>query len=83
MSKKLKHLQTDPAGLCAQIETFIKDSVESLGREGAVLGLSGGLDSATAALLIVRSLGAEKVHLLYMPDRDSNPLHRRDAKRLT
>ena len=82
MAEKIKHLQTDPPAFCTQIEDFIKASIEKLEREGAVLGLSGGLDSATAAMLTVRSLGKRKVHLLYMPDRDSNPLHRRDAQRL-
>jgi NAD+ synthase len=56
--------------------------MQSLGKEGAVMGLSGGLDSAVTAMLLVRSLGREKVHLINLPERDSNPIHRRHARRL-
>ena len=41
---------------------------------GAVIGLSGGLDSAIAAKLTVRSLGAENVHLINLPEKDSNTI---------
>lgn len=44
------------------------------------MGLSGGLDSSLAAVLAVISLGAENVKLYYLPDRDSNPLHYKDAR---
>jgi NAD+ synthase len=61
-------------------EQFIFQKLDDLGRNGAVLGLSGGLDSAVAAALAVRALGREKVQLLYLPERDSNPLHRGHAR---
>jgi len=44
-----------------------------LRRKGAVLGLSGGIDSSVAAALCVRALGAERVLGLLMPERDSSP----------
>jgi NAD+ synthase len=53
-----------------------------LNRDGAVLGLSGGLDSAVIATLTVRSLGPEKVHLLNLPERDSKPIHQHHAKQI-
>ena len=56
--------------------------MRELKRMGAVIGLSGGLDSAVAAVLAVRSLGKDKVHLLYMPERDSNPIHGKHAEKL-
>ncbi|HPE63960.1 MAG TPA: hypothetical protein PLQ49_07635 [Methanothrix sp.] len=49
------------------IVNFISDQVESAGAGGAVLGLSGGLDSATAAFLAVRALGPERVVSLILP----------------
>lgn len=79
---KLLKLETNTEIICEKIEEFIRDCLSNLGREGAVLGLSGGLDSAVTAMLMVRSLGREKVHLVNLPDRDSNPVHRRHAKRL-
>lgn len=82
MNITIKSLRTKPEEHCAEIEAFIEDKAKSLKREGAVIGLSGGLDSATAAMLTVRSLGKEKVHLLYLPERDSNPLHRKHARQL-
>jgi len=41
------------------IVEFIKDQVNAAGASGAVLGLSGGLDSATVAFLAARALGPE------------------------
>ena len=75
MKTKIKYLKTNPAVMCKEIEDFIRDSMKKLKRNGAVIGLSGGLDSAAAAMLAVRSLGKEKVGLLYMPEKDSNPIH--------
>ena len=74
--------QIDPPAACQEIEDLILTSLQNLHRDGAVVGVSGGLDSAVAAAFTVRSLGAEKVHLLNMPDRDSNPIHRKHAKQL-
>jgi NAD+ synthase len=74
--------QIDPPAACQEIEDLIRTSLQNLHRDGAVVGVSGGLDSAVAAAFTVRSLGTEKVHLLNMPDRDSKPIHRRHAKQL-
>ncbi len=74
--------QIDPAAACQEIEDLILTSLQNLHRDGAVVGVSGGLDSAVASAFTVRSLGAEKVHLLNMPDRDSKPIHRRHAKQI-
>jgi len=43
----------------------------TLRRRGAVVGLSGGIDSSTVAALCVRSLGSDKVVGLMMPERHS------------
>lgn len=65
--------------MAGQIETFIREQVEKFRREGAILGLSGGLDSAVVAALAARALGPHKVLALFMPERDSDPQSRRDA----
>lgn len=49
---------------------FIRGKV---GQRRAVVGLSGGIDSAVAATLSVRSLGREKILALVMPDSAATP----------
>ncbi len=55
------------------IEEFIKSRVSDAGVDGVVLGLSGGLDSSTAAYLAARALGSSKVLGLVMPDSRVTP----------
>jgi NAD+ synthase len=82
MKKTAQALQINPPDICEEIEELIRSILENLHRDGAVVGLSGGLDSAVVATLTVRSLGVDIVHLLNMPERDSKPLHRRHAGQL-
>jgi NAD+ synthase len=56
-----------------KITQFIKDNIKKYGYKGAVIGISGGIDSAVAATLTVHALGSENVLGLLMPDRDSSP----------
>jgi NAD+ synthase len=55
------------------IVEFIKDQVEAAGARGAVLGLSGGLDSATVAFLAVRALGPDRVFAILLPEAGVTP----------
>jgi NAD+ synthase len=55
--------------ICAKIQGFLRD----VRRRGAVLGISGGVDSAVVAALCVRALGQDRVLGLYMPEADSSP----------
>lgn len=53
---------------------FIRNSVrQTLHRKGAVVSVSGGIDSAVCAALCSRALGPENVLLLLLPERDSSP----------
>jgi NAD+ synthase len=45
----------------------------TLRRRGLVVAISGGIDSACVAALGVRALGANRVHALLLPERDSSP----------
>lgn len=47
--------------------------VNDLRRDGALIGLSGGIDSAVVAALAVRSLGPERVAGLLLPEHGSEP----------
>jgi NAD+ synthase len=75
-------LQIDPSVVCREIETLLQTSLKGLKRDGAVIGVSGGLDSAVTATLTVRALGMAKIHLLNLPERDSQPIHQTHAKQL-
>ncbi len=51
---------------------FIKSEVTRVGLTHAVVGLSGGLDSALSCVLAVEALGAEKVLVVRMPYKASS-----------
>lgn len=57
-----------------RLAQFILESVtQTLHRRGAVVGISGGIDSAVVLALCVRALGAERVIGLLLPERESSP----------
>jgi NAD+ synthase len=64
------------------IEIFLLDEMHRTGFTKAVIGLSGGIDSALSAYLAVRALGKENVHCVMMPYRTSSPDSLRDAKEI-
>jgi len=65
-------LRFDPHAEIERICTFIRAEVKRRGVHGVLLGLSGGLDSTTCAYLLMRSLPKESIHVLLLPERDSN-----------
>lgn len=72
MSTLRDRLLLDSAAECARIEAALRDQVVGqLKRRGAVLGLSGGIDSSVAGALAVRALGKERVLGLFMNETDS------------
>jgi NAD+ synthase len=62
--------------------TFVADVVDDAGADGAVIGLSGGVDSTTVAYLAVDALGADRVHGLVMPSDVSGAANMSDAERV-
>lgn len=56
-----------------KITKFISREVTSRGKEGVVIGLSGGIDSSVSAVLASRALGPNKVIGLSMPERNISP----------
>lgn len=57
----------DPKQITDQLIAFIKKSFDSTGFSDAVIGLSGGLDSAVSCILAVRALGADHVYPTLLP----------------
>jgi NAD+ synthase len=76
-------LALDPEKTAEAIETAIRRQVTEFHRRGVVLGLSGGVDSSVVTCLCVRALGAERVHVLLMPERDSSDESLQLARLLT
>ncbi len=57
----------------ARISTFIQAQIQDMHREGVVIGLSGGIDSALSSALSVKAIGKDKVFGLILPDKESSP----------
>jgi NAD+ synthase len=64
------------------ITAFIRSQLEQAGFGRLVVGLSGGVDSATVAFLAARALGAENLLAVRMPYRTSSPESETDAVRV-
>jgi NAD+ synthase len=65
------------------LTAFLRDElIERRGIRRAVLGLSGGIDSAVVAYLCARALGAPNVHAVRMPYRTSSADSLLDAQRV-
>ncbi len=62
------------------IGEFIRGQLRQAGFERAVLGLSGGIDSALVAYLVAEAIGAERLLCVLMPYRTSSPASRADAE---
>jgi NAD+ synthase (glutamine-hydrolysing) len=57
----------------------VRDYVNKHGFTGAVVGLSGGIDSALTLAIAVDALGPERVHAVMMPSRYTSSMSREDA----
>ncbi len=66
-------LRIDPRQETERIEAAIRREVlGDLRRRGAVVGMSGGIDSSVVAALCTRALGPDRVLGLLMPERDAS-----------
>ena len=69
----------DPPGCNVELTTrvltaFLREECGKFGIKQALLGLSGGIDSALVVELAARALGPENILAVSMPYRDSSPL---------
>lgn len=70
----------DPKDEIIRIEKFIKRTIETYNFKGAVIGVSGGVDSAVVLALLTRTIEKENIFALILPERDSSKESVRDAK---
>lgn len=66
----------------SEIVSFIRSQYEAAGVNGAVIGLSGGVDSSLTAALAVEAVGAENVYGISLPAAVSDERHQSDADRI-
>lgn len=69
-----------PATAAERCCAFLRDTLAAAGFSRVVIGLSGGVDSAVAAALAVRALGAGNVHGVFLPYRTSDPASLEDGR---
>jgi NAD+ synthase len=62
------------------IAGFIRGQLHQAGFERCVLALSGGIDSALVAYLVVEAIGADKLLCVMLPYRTSSPASQGDAE---
>lgn len=56
-----------------KVKDLIRSAIWESGADGVVIGISGGIDSAVAAVLAVKSLEAKRVLGVFMPASESSP----------
>ncbi len=73
-------LAIDTAVARRVIAEFIRGQLRQAGFERAIVGLSGGIDSALVAYLVAEAIGPERLLCLMMPYRTSATTSRSDAE---
>jgi NAD+ synthase len=69
----------DPEAALPLILDFIRERTAAAGKSRLVVGLSGGLDSAVSAYLVVRALGRDGLTAFLMPYKTTDPQSTKDA----
>lgn len=83
MSSLVEQMRIDAAAETDRLVAFLQSTVRhELRRHGAVVGISGGVDSSVALALSVRAFGPEFVAAVMMPEKDSDPESEAIARRL-
>ncbi len=69
----IESLTLDPLEISRLIEEFISEEVRNSNLTGAIIAVSGGIDSALTLSLMAKALGPERVRAITMPERDVTP----------
>ncbi len=76
-------LRIDAAKVADQLCQTLREQIrKDLKKTGAVVGISGGIDSSVCAALAARALGPKRVVGIMMPETDSSPDSERLAREL-
>ena len=72
-----KEMLRNSEDLKVNLTTFIKETVrDQFKKDGIVIGVSGGVDSAVIAALAVDAVGSDRVFGLILPEKESSPSSR-------
>jgi NAD+ synthase len=72
-----KEMLRNSEDLKGKLSAFIKETVrDQFKKDGIVIGVSGGVDSAVIAALAVDALGSDRVFGLILPEKESSPSSR-------
>jgi len=69
----LEDFRIDSPKIEKKIAKFIRENIKSAGLKGAILAVSGGIDSAVALNCTVEAIGNENVIAIHMPESDITP----------
>lgn len=78
----IQELPTTEAQVYQALVLGVRDYVEKNGFPGAILGLSGGIDSALTLVVAVDAIGADKVKAVMMPSEFTASISLEDAELL-
>ncbi|MCL4279691.1 MAG: NAD(+) synthase, partial [Ignavibacteriaceae bacterium] len=77
-------INIEPAKVFSEISSKLKEDVtKKLRKRGAVVGISGGIDSSVVLAICAKTFGADHVLGVMMPENDSNPDSLELAKKLS
>ena len=77
-------INIDPVKEVGEITSKLKENVaKKLKKRGAIVGISGGIDSSVVLALCAKTFGPERVLGVMMPESDSNPDSLDLAKKLS
>lgn len=74
MNFNITSLQINCAEEVDRLCAFIKERVVTMKRDGVVIGISGGVDSAVSSALCLKAFGRSKVLGVILPEKESNPV---------
>lgn len=84
MNFRKDSINIDPVKVTEEIISKLKENVtKKLKKRGAVVGISGGIDSSVVLALCAKAFGPERVLGIMMPENDSNPDSLELAKKLS
>lgn len=67
---RLENIESICDEICQKLRTNVRNKLK---RRGAVVGISGGIDSSVVLALATRALGKDNVRGILLPERDSSP----------
>jgi len=71
-SKKILHIQRIETKIASVTQKLKEDVLMVLKRKGAVVGISGGIDSSVTLALTAKAIGPENVIGILLPEKDSS-----------